>query len=685
MHGSRPSTGACLDATVDGTIDARNRRFGALDLIAQPVWIYDFDLRRIHWTNRAGLRLWNAPSLQALCARNMGADMSTSIARRLEQYRDDFEAHDASFSEQWTLYPEGRPVTVNVRLTGVRLDDGRMAMICEGSPPTAEAPESIRSIDALLHTMVMISLYGDDGAPLYRNPAARACANAADERLAERIADPQSLAQLLQDIDERGNAKRTLAVHTPDGERWHDVSAQRCHDAVTGQRALLVSEVDVTAIKHAEAQAQYLALRDPLTGLPNRAQLFQTFGQFVGSLRDLRLEAALLFIDLDHFKYVNDSFGHAAGDALLIEVAHRLQAAMDDALLVARLGGDEFLILLTAPDMRAELPGVRQRLMDTVAAPAIIHGHELRITPSIGVSLFPHDGGDIETLLRNADLAMYTAKDRGRNELAFYDTVMSDTVQTRTELEADLRQMLENGGIEVHYQPIVETLGGRVVGAEALARWTHSRHGAVPPDIFIPICESTGLIRTLGMQVFRAAARQQAAWQRAGHPLRVSVNLSARQLRQADLLDDLATALADTDADPRMLQLEITESMLLGHDQALLERLRGIEAMGMTIALDDFGTGYSNLGYLQRFPIRALKIDKSFIQSIDANRPLAELIVSMCRLMRLSAVAEGVETPEQLAWVRSQGVEYCQGFLFAGALPAHELLRRLDTMVEPAF
>ena len=661
----------------EDNLDGDDRRFAALDLIALPVWIYDFDLRRIRWANRAGLRVWQAASLEALRQRDLGADMSTSVADRLAQYRDDFETHDAVFNEQWTLYPDGRPVPVNVRLSGVRLADGRMALLSEGSPPTAQQPESIRSVEALLHTAVMISLFGMDGAPLYRNPAARRSIRSPDETLAQRIVDLAAHMLLLRELDERGSARRALAVHTVDGERWHEVSARHCHDAVTGQRALLISEVDVTAIKHAEAQAQLMALRDPLTNLPNRSQLFQTFGQLAGSLRDLRQEAALLFIDLDHFKYVNDSFGHAVGDALLIEVGHRLQRTMRDALLVARLGGDEFLILFTSSDLRGELPHVRDRLSRAISAPAAIQGHELRITPSIGVSLYPQDGEDIETLMRNADLAMYAAKERGRNEMAYYDTMMSDTVKARTELENDLRHALDDGSIEVHYQPIVASASGRIVGAEALARWTHPRHGAVPPDIFIPISESAGLIRTLGAHVFRTAARQQAAWQRAGHALRMSVNLSARQLRQPDLLDDLRAALEASGADPRMLQLEMTESMLLGHDRALLEQLRGIEAMGLTLALDDFGTGYSNLGYLQRFPIRTLKIDKSFIQSLDANRPLAELIVSMCRLMRLSSVAEGVETPEQWAWVRSQGIEYCQGFLFAGALTADAFEQRL--------
>jgi EAL domain-containing protein (putative c-di-GMP-specific phosphodiesterase class I) len=301
----------------------------------------------------------------------------------------------------------------------------------------------------------------------------------------------------------------------------------------------------------------------------------------------------------------------------------------------------------------------------------------VRVTSSMGVSLYPDDGSDIETLLRNADLAMYSAKERGRNDLAFYESAMSDQLRSRTVLEADLRVAFEQQQFEVFYQPIVDVASGRIVGAEALTRWRHPERGLVPPDVFIPVCESTGLIRRLGAWVFASAARQQVAWCQLGHDLRMSVNLSARELLQAELLPDLKLALELSGANPSRMQLELTESMLLGRDEKLLQQLNDIEATGMSMALDDFGTGYSNLAYLQRFPIKTLKIDKTFIQSIDANRPLAELIVAMCRLMKLSVVAEGVETTEQLAWVRAHQIEQCQGYLFSKPVPAAEFVRLL--------
>jgi EAL domain-containing protein (putative c-di-GMP-specific phosphodiesterase class I) len=285
----------------------------------------------------------------------------------------------------------------------------------------------------------------------------------------------------------------------------------------------------------------------------------------------------------------------------------------------------------------------------------------------------------VHTLLRNADLAMYTAKELGRNDLAYYDPRMADAVRSRIALETDLRRALERGEIEVVYQPIVDVDSGRIVGAEALARWRHPERGMIPPAVFIPIAESIGLIRAIGSFVFRSAVRQQVAWRRGGDALHVSVNLSGRQLRLGELLPDLTGALEEAGGDPRFMQVEITESMLLGNDDAVLDVLHAVEALGLTIVLDDFGTGYSNLGYLQRFPIRELKIDRSFIQGIDSNRAVAEMIVSMCRLMRLSVVAEGVETAEQFAWVKAHAIERCQGYLFSEPLPANAFAALLST------
>ncbi len=651
--------------------------YEGLNLIGLPVWVFDIDHRRVWWANEAALAVWNAPSLDELCGRDMGADMSASVQRRLAQYQSDFAANGATFNEQWTLYPAGQAVSLNVSFRGHRLPDGRMAMLCEARASAVAEPESLRSVEALLHTAVMISLYDQHGHTLYRNPAARASVHRLDERMEDRLVEPGAHAQLMRTLAESGIVTQTLAVRTAEGERWHEISVRRCRDAVTGVDAVLVSEVDVSILKRTEARAHFLSLHDALTGLPNRSHVMQRFDEAVERIRDASDQAALLFVDLDHFKNVNDTLGHAAGDALLVEVARRLRASVRNSDLVARLGGDEFLLLLVGPDIRTEIEQVRARLMHKMADPVALMGHSVHITPSVGVALYPQDGTDVQTLLRNADLAMYTAKERGRNDLAFYEVGMSNALHSRTALEAELRLAFEREEFEVHYQPIIDVASGRTVGAEALARWRHPERGLILPDVFIPVCEANGSIRDLGRYVFSAAARQQAAWAATGHVLQVAINLSPRQLRDPELLADLKTALRASGADARQLQLELTESMLLGRDPAVLALLHEIQALGLGLSLDDFGTGYSNLAYLQRFPIQTLKIDRSFIQSLDVNRPLAELIVAMCRLMKLGVVAEGVETPEQLAWVRMQRIERCQGYLFSRPLPAPALTARL--------
>jgi diguanylate cyclase (GGDEF)-like protein len=669
-----PEAGA-TGRPVPGDAELRERieRYGALDLASQPVWIFDIDQSRVHWANRAALGVWRATGLEELCARDMALDMSESVAQRLRQHQIDFVENDAVFNEQWTIYPHGAPVSLFVTFSGHAIDGGRMAMLCQAKSVVEETPESLRSVEALLHTAVMISLYGRDGAPLYRNPAARASVRRLDEPLAVRIALPADHARLMASLSQARTATLTLPVHTSAGQRWHELSARNCHDAVTGLDALLVSEVDVTALKRTEAKANFLALHDSLTGLPNRAHVMQGFSEAFALLAQSGAQAALIFLDLDHFKNVNDALGHAAGDALLKEIARRLRESMRGTDLVARLGGDEFLILVTSGDIEADVGRVRERIVRAVSQPVALTSTEVVVTTSMGVSLFPRDGTDIETLLRKADLAMYSAKERGRDELAYFEESMGVALRTRAALETDLRRALERDEFEVHYQPRVAVDSHRIVGVEALVRWRHPERGLVMPDVFIPVCESTGLIRQIGMRVFEQTVRQQVEWARRGRPLKVSVNLSGRQFSDPKLLQDLQRVLEQEGCDPGQVELEVTESMLLGSDERPAQVLAAIKALGMSIALDDFGTGYSNLAYLQRYPIQTLKIDKTFIQGIEADRPLAELIVAMCQLMRLGVVAEGVETQEQLDWVASRGIGQYQGYFFSRPRPAGEL------------
>ena len=647
-----------------------------LGALRTPVWVFDIDRRRVHWANPAALAVWRSPSLQELCARDMGLDMSATVAARLAQYQADFVSHGARFNEQWTLYPGGKPVSLHVHYSGFVLDDGRMAMLCEGQPITIESPEALRSVDALLHTPMMIGLYGLDGRPLYRNPAARASAHAPDETLAQRFADAAALRGLLDQVAREGQATWTMSLRTSQGERWHEVSARRRLDAATGEVALLISEVDVTPLKRSEEQARFLSEHDVLTGLPNRGRAQRHFEEIV---RWVRLgaaqppqQAALILIDLDRFKDINDTLGHAAGDELLVEVARRASAIVRRGDVVARFGGDEFLILLYGHDLRGEVARIHLRLRGALAQPFHLAGSSVQVSATVGASVFPDDGDGFETLLQRADLAMYQGKADGRDALAFYQTGLSEQLHARTRLEEELRQAFAYREFELHYQPRVCGEGLRVIGAEALVRWRHPQRGLVMPGEFIPVCESIGLIRELGRQVFAMAARQQAAWLRAGWRLTVSVNLSPLEFASPDLLEALQKTLADTGCPPELLELEITESMLIGDDERLMHTLHGLRRLGLSIALDDFGTGYSNLAYLQRFPFDIVKIDRRFVQATPTERPLTEAIIGLCRAMRLRPVAEGVETAAQHQWLRGLEVDEFQGYLFAPALPPRQ-------------
>lgn len=643
--------------------------YAALEQVSHAVWIFDIDHARVRWANTAALVVWDADTLDELTSREMRRDMSPAVAQRLRQYQQDFERGDLRFSEQWTVYPKGQPQTLRVVFAGHRLPDGRMAMFCEGLRAETHDPESLRSVEALMHTEVMISLYDTRGLPLYRNPAARDALPAVHIEQPHHFVHAADYQTLRTDLRLHGEARLVAQVHTQAGERWHEISARKCNDAATGRAAWLVSEVDVSELKRAEAHAHYLAQHDALTGLPNRNFVLRGFEQALSRLRSQQQPAAVIFIDLDHFKNVNDSLGHAAGDHLLMQMADRLRSVVRQNDMIARLGGDEFLVLAATHDPEAEVAALCQRILSELSRSVALGPTAVRVTPSIGVSQFPRDGDDIDALMRHADLAMYRAKENGRNGVAHFTPDMTATVQHRLTLENELRNALEQGEFEVYYQPRNDALTRAIVGAEALVRWNHPVRGLVPPGVFIPLSEDCGLIHELGAFVLAQAARQQAQWAARGLALHISVNVSSRQLADPLFFSQVQNVLAQSGADPRCLELEITESVLVGHQQFTLDTLQQLSATGLRIAIDDFGTGYSNLAYLQRYPLNTLKIDRSFVLGIGSATPLAELIVSMCRMLKLHMVAEGVETEAQLQWLAERGVQEFQGYLVSPPVP----------------
>jgi diguanylate cyclase (GGDEF)-like protein/PAS domain S-box-containing protein len=434
---------------------------------------------------------------------------------------------------------------------------------------------------------------------------------------------------------------------------------------------------DITERKSAEQQIEYQAYHDALTGLANR-RLFQEHLSLALALAQRRRTlVAVLFLDLDHFKVVNDSLGHSVGDALLNQIARRLKAAVREGDTVARVGGDEFTIVLQEVQRREEAAAVANKVLATVAEPVQVNGHRLYITTSIGITLFPEDGDDAETLLRNADSAMYRAKSEGRNRYTLATRELTRNSQELMILEYGLHQAMESGEFELYYQPQIDLPTMRIVGMEALLRWHHPDRGLVAPADFIGFAEERGLILLIGDWVLREACREARRFHELGlDDFRVSVNISAKQFRDEALLPSIQTALRDAGIDPRTLELEITESVAMENVDQTLATLTELRQSGITIAIDDFGTGHSSLSYLKRFPIDALKIDRAFVVDLPDGVEDAAIVTSVIHLangLGIRVVAEGVETVEQLDFLRDHGCREVQGFYFSYPVPAGEI------------
>jgi diguanylate cyclase (GGDEF)-like protein len=434
--------------------------------------------------------------------------------------------------------------------------------------------------------------------------------------------------------------------------------------------------------EQSEQRLEFLATHDPITNLPNRTLFLDLLRQSLAYAQRNQLAVAVLQIDLDHFKVVNDSLGHAVGDQMLRALTTRLQKCCRAGDTLAHLGGDAFAILLPDLNDAQNAATVAQKLQAAVKAPFSLAGQELFTTISIGITVAPLDAEDAEALLQNADLAVYQAKAQGRNTYQFFATEMNTRTLTRLGLEKDLRRALERQEFLLHYQPRIDLTSNRITGMEALVRWQHPERGLVQPLEFIPLAEETGLILPIGEWVLRTACAQNRAWQQAGLPaLRVSVNLSACQLRQADLINRIGRILTETGLKPEYLELEITESVLMVDIQSTLQILTAIREKGITLAMDDFGTGYSSLSYLKLFPLDYVKIDRSFVRDMTQNpndAALVRTIIAMTENLNLHSVAEGVETAEQLAFLRRYGCKVVQGYYFSPPVPAEEFVKLLQ-------
>jgi diguanylate cyclase (GGDEF)-like protein len=451
-------------------------------------------------------------------------------------------------------------------------------------------------------------------------------------------------------------------------------------------RQLISTNVDlereIAERKRAEESLLHLAHHDPLTELPNRLLFIDRLERSISKARRFKLQLAVLFIDLDRFKKINDSLGHTVGDKLLRLVAQRFQSCIRNEDTVSRLGGDEFTVIMESLNKPQHATVTAQKLIESMAEPFEIEGHKLFITTSIGISLYPQDGNVAEELLRNADSAMYRAKEEGRNTFQFYTVDMTEQAFERILMEANLRRALEKQELVVYYQPQVVMETREIIGLEALVRWEHPELGLVSPARFIPLAEDNGLIIPIGEYVLASACRQMVAWRKEGlNPGKVSVNLSGRQLQKKDLFQMISLTLAETGCKPEWLEFEVTEGFIMNNPAYSISLLQEIRELGIELSIDDFGTGYSSLAYLKRLPITKLKIDQSFVRDIPDDpddEAIAKAIVALGGSLNLKVIAEGVENEQQEAFLIREGCTDAQGYYYGHPMPPgvlHQVLR----------
>ncbi|HTO43929.1 MAG TPA: EAL domain-containing protein [Burkholderiales bacterium] len=453
-----------------------------------------------------------------------------------------------------------------------------------------------------------------------------------------------------------------------------------------GIRGLVITSRDVSERQKAEKRAQYLAQHDGLTGLPNRLLMQDRLHQAISQARRGGGLVALMFVDLDRFKTVNDSFGRVIGDTLLKQVAQRLTACLRDTDTVARLGGDEFTIMLPDATNAQGVGEVAQRVLSEFARPFSDGEQELYVSASIGISLFPRDGSDPDELVKHADRAMYSAKDSGRNSYRYFTEDLNREVHEKVILESGLRRAIERGELRLLYQPKIDLASHKIIGAESLVRWQHPKLGLILPERFIPVAEESDLIVQLGEWVLNAACEQLRAWQQEGFALQVAVNVSARQFRRGNLEDRVVAAMVAAHVEPHLVEIELTESAIMQDAEGSISTLQRLKSHGISISIDDFGVGYSNMRYLNRLPLDILKIDQSLIRDIGADSKDAAIvraIIGLARSLGIRVIAEGVENHSQLSFLNAHGCNYGQGFLFGRPLAPEAFAELMQKQVRP--
>ncbi|RVU47363.1 putative bifunctional diguanylate cyclase/phosphodiesterase [Rubrivivax rivuli] len=508
--------------------------------------------------------------------------------------------------------------------------------------------------------------------------------------LADAAQDPELLAQQFGTLATTGLWRGEVWVRHKEGHeypRWTTMSVVR--DELGRVTHYVCSAIDLSQVRQAEESLRHLASHDPLTQLPNRAHLRGQLEVALAAAHRDRHGLAVLFVDLDHFKKVNDNLGHGVGDALLVEVARRLRALVRGTDIVARLGGDEFGLVLTteSPGAAAAAEALASKVLHSLSQPCVVQGHEIYSSPSIGIALAPDNGEDSATLMKNADAAMYHAKRQGRNNYQFITPALRESMQMQLALDVGLRGVARRGELVLHYQPQLDLRSGLIIGVEALVRWQHPQLGLVPPSNFIPLAEETGQIEPIGLWVLEQALQQVALWRQAGHArLRVAVNVSARQLQADSFVGEVARALERHHLPSNALELELTEGVAMGDPERMATLLGQLRRIGVAVAIDDFGTGYSSLAYLKQLPLSCLKLDRSFVSDIerDANDAvICSASIQLAHSLGVGVVAEGVETTSQLEFLRHLGCDVVQGYFISRPLSSADCSRFLQEEAAP--
>ncbi|MDH5546540.1 MAG: EAL domain-containing protein [Gammaproteobacteria bacterium] len=537
------------------------------------------------------------------------------------------------------------------------------------------------------HSTDLITKYTNDGVCRYASPATTKVLGYRPDEIIGRVVfelfhpnDQKSKRRIIPRLlSDSGNETICYRVKHNDGHYvWMETRTKATMDPHTGDIAEIIAvSRDITERKESEERLLYLANYDSLTGLPNRALFRDRLRRAIARAQRNSGKVALMFLDLDRFKTINDSLGHHAGDQLLRGVARRLKQHAREGDTIARLGGDEFTVILEGVKDSDDAAIVAEKILELMQAPFRLDGHEVVVTPSIGITIFPDDADDMRSLLKNADTAMYRSKETGRNGFQFYTADMNAKAYELLLLENNLRHAMERNEFELHYQPQIDLHSQAVIGLEALLRWKHPERGMIQPETFIPYAEETGMIIQIGQYVLREACREAKKWADAGLQTRVAVNLSMYQFVDKDFVVHVADALRETQLPAHMLELEVTESFLAHNVEQAAETLRRLHRLGVHLSIDDFGTGYSSLSYLKQFPLNTLKIDQSFVQDIgegNDSATIAEAIVGLGKSLGLNVIAEGVEKDEQMYFLRDRGCDLAQGFLISHPMEASKVI-----------